>query len=117
MEPRRYALPEWTPETFELPIQEHGKALSYQEVPGVRAGVFGIYQVPGEISFTLLHVLSATIITRLATEESCRKLAADLSDLRLCLETTDRNIMVRGTPDREEAMKLIDRYEEHSFRE
>ena len=117
MEPRPYALPQWTPETFKLPILEDEKTVGYYEVPGLRAGVFGIYKVPGAISFTLLHVLSETVIARLATEERCRNLAADLSNLRLCLETTDRNVMVSGTPDEEEAMQLIHRYGESGWGE
>jgi hypothetical protein len=109
-----YALPDWTPETFKLP-RGHGRKAGYQEVSGVRAGVFAVYQVPGDISFTLLHVPSKTVITRLATEERCRNLAADLSKLRLCLETADRNVMVAGTPDGEEAAKLIRRHEEQGW--
>jgi hypothetical protein len=114
-----YTLPEWTPDTFKLPIQEdgHGKVVGYQEVPGFRAGVFAVYQVPGDISFTLFHGPSKTIITRLATEERCRNLAADLSNLRLCLETADRNVMIAGTPDGEEAMKLIRRYADSGWGE
>jgi len=114
-----YALPEWTPDTFKLPTQAggHGRRTRHQEVPGFRAGVFAVYQVPGDISFTLFHGPSKTIITRLATEERCRNLAADLSNLRLCLETSDRNVMVAGTPDGEEAMKLIRRYADSGWGE
>jgi hypothetical protein len=62
-------------------------------------------------------VLSQTGIGRLATEERCRNLAADLSNLRLCLDTTDRNVMVAGTPDHEEAMQLIRRAGESGWGE
>jgi hypothetical protein len=110
-----YTLPEWTPDTFKLPLG-HGRSTRHQEVPGVRAGVFAVYQVPGDISFTLLHIPSKTVITRLATEEICQSLAADLSKLRLCLESADRNVVVTGTPDGEEAMKLIRRHEEDGWR-
>jgi hypothetical protein len=111
----RYTLPQWTPETFKLP-RGHRRKAGYQEVPGIRAGVFAVYQVPGDISFTLLHVPSKTVITRLASEEICRSLAADLSKLRLRLESTDRNVIVNGTPDEEEAAKLIRRYAEIGWR-